>query len=179
MDLQYDDSNLQRLFAELDPKQRLQALKGGFRREAAQVRKTAINNLRSSGLRTDREMESGIRAIVFKQKVGFRVTVGTKVKGGKGTGTKLYGFHKNRRGEVKPILMWAELGTAERRTKSNGGKHTRMWAGRSRAAHSTGRMKTYGFMAQTLDQVADTVTDNLHKEVIESVERVAKKYGCI
>ena len=45
MEAQYDDSNLQRLFAELDPKQRLKALKAGFRREANQARKTAINNL--------------------------------------------------------------------------------------------------------------------------------------
>ena len=46
--IDYNDENLQRLFAELEPKRRLQAIKGGFRREANQVRKTAINNLRSS-----------------------------------------------------------------------------------------------------------------------------------
>ena len=46
--IEYDDKNLQRLFAELEPKRRMQALKGGFRREAYKVRKTAINNLRSS-----------------------------------------------------------------------------------------------------------------------------------
>src|SRR5574344_1060964 len=56
----YDDANLQRLFAEMDVKQRLQALKGAFRREANQVRKTALNNLRGS-IRTDKDMESGVR----------------------------------------------------------------------------------------------------------------------
>lgn len=178
MDYKYDDTNLQKLFMELEPKRRTQALKSGFRREANQVRKTAVNNLRSSGIRTDREMETGVRAIVFKQQAGFRVTVGTAHRRGRGKGT-LYGFHKNRRGEVKPILMWAELGTAERRTKSNGGKHTVMFSERSRAAHSTGRMKSYGFMAQTLFDVRETVTENLHNEVIQSVEKVAKKYGCI
>lgn len=172
MEARYDDSNLQRLFAELEPKQRLQALKGGFRREAGQVRKTAINNLRSSGIRTDRDLESGVRAVVFKQQAGFRVTVGTKA------GKKQYGFHKNRRGELKPILLWAELGTEDRRTKSNSGKHTRQWTGRLRSGHYTGRMKRYGFMAQTLDQVSGTVTENLHNEIIQNVEKVAKKYGC-
>ena len=39
-------------------------------------------------------------------------------------------------------------------------------------------MKRYGFMAQTLDQVESTVTESLHNEVIQSVENVAKKYGC-
>ena len=40
-------------------------------------------------------------------------------------------------------------------------------------------MRRYGFMKQTSDQVAGTVTENLHNEVIRSVEKVAKKYGCI
>lgn len=174
MDLQYDDRNLQRLFAELEPKQRLKALKAGFRREANQVRKTAVNNLRGSGIRTDKDLESGIRAVVFKQQAGFRVTIGTKA--GKG---KQYGFHKNRRGELKPVLLWAEMGTEDRRTKSNSGKHTRLWTGRLRKGHYTGRMRRYGFMQQTLDQVSSSVSDNLHNEVIQSVEKVAKKYGCI
>ena len=75
--IEYDDKNLQRLFAELEPKRRVQALKGGFRREANQVRKTAINNLRSS-INSSKDLEKGVRAIVFKRKAGFRVTVGTK-----------------------------------------------------------------------------------------------------
>ena len=75
--IDYDDRDLQRLFAELEPKRRVQALKGGFRREANQVRKTAINNLRSS-INSSKDLEKGVRAIVFKRKAGFRVTVGTK-----------------------------------------------------------------------------------------------------
>ncbi len=79
-DIDYNDDNLQRLFAELEPKRRLQAIKGGFRREANQVRKTAINNLRSS-IQSSKDLEKGVRAIVFKRKAGFRVTVGTKQAG--------------------------------------------------------------------------------------------------
>lgn len=176
MDLKYDDSNLQRLFAEMEPKQRLQALKGGFRKEAGRVRKTAINNLRGSGIRTDRDFESGVRAVVFKQQAGFRVTIGTKKAGKSG---KDYGYHTNRQGLKKPILIWAEEGTEERRTKSNSGKHTRRFTYRLRKGHYTGRMKRYGFMRKTRDEVAGSVTDNLHREVINSVEKVAKKYGCI
>ena len=78
--IDYNDENLQRLFAELEPKRRLQAIKGGFRREANQVRKTAINNLRSA-IQSDKDLEKGVRAIVFKRKAGFRVTVGTKRAG--------------------------------------------------------------------------------------------------
>lgn len=171
--IDYNDENLQRLFAELEPKRRLQAIKGGFRREANQVRKTAINNLRSS-IQSNKDLEKGVRAIVFKRKAGFRVTVGTKRAGKNGKGEA--GFHTNRQGLKKPVLIWAEEGTAERKTKPNQG--TRRRAARLRASHRTGRMKRYGFMAQTLTSVRDTVTANIHEMVTDNVKRIAEKYGC-
>lgn len=172
-DIDYDDRNLQRLFADMEPKRRLQAIKGGFRKEANLVRKTAINNLRNS-IRTDKDLEKGVRAIVFKRKAGFRVTVGTKKANKSGKGEA--GFHTNRQGLKKTVLIWAEEGTDERRTKPKQG--TRRRASRLRASHPTGRMKRYGFMAQTLRSVRDTVTDNVHKMVTENIEKIAKKYGC-
>lgn len=171
--LDYDDDNLQRLFAEMEPKRRLQAIKGGFRKEANQVRKTAVNNLRGS-IRSDRDLERGIRALVFKRKAGFRVTIGTKKAGRNGKGEA--GFHLNRQGVKKPVLIWAEEGTKERYTKSKAG--TRRRAARLRAAHRTGRMKRYGFMAKTLRDVRGKVTDDIHRMVIENVEKTASKYGC-
>lgn len=167
--VQYDDENLQRLFAEMDTRKRMKALKGAFRREANNVRKTAINNLRGS-IRTDRDLERGIRTVVFKRKAGFRVTIGTKKAGKSG---KEYGFHVNRRGLEKPVLIWAEGGTNLRRTKTK----TRIFT-RSRKGHKTGRMKRYGFMRKTLTDVRDRITDSLHDEVINSVTKEAKKYGC-
>lgn len=172
-DIDYDDRNLQRLFADMEPKRRLQAIKGGFRKEANLVRKTAINNLRNS-IRTDKDLEKGVRAIVFKRKAGFKVTVGTKKANKSGKGEA--GFHTNRQGLKKPVLIWAEEGTDERRTKPKQG--TRRRASRLRASHPTGRMKRYGYMAQTLRSVRDTVTDNVHKMVTDNVEKIAKKYGC-
>ncbi|WP_294610882.1 hypothetical protein [uncultured Bacteroides sp.] len=169
--IDYDDKNLQQLFAELEPKRRLQAVKGGFRKEANQVRKTVINNLRSS-IQSNNDLEKGVRAIVFKRKAGFRVTVGTKQAGKSGKGEA--GFHTNRKGLKKPVLIWAEAGTEERKTKSSGGKR----AARLRSSHRTGRMKRYGFMEQTLNGVRDTVTANIRNMVMENVEQIAKKYGC-
>ena len=171
--IDYNDENLQRLFAELEPKRRLQAIKGGFRKEANQVRKTAINNLRSS-IQSNKDLEKGVRAILFKRKAGFRVTVGTKRAGKNGKGEA--GFHTNRQGLKKPVLIWAEEGTKERQTKPK--KGTRRRAARLRASHRTGRMKRYGFMAQTLTSVRDTVTTNIHEMVAENVQKIAEKYGC-
>lgn len=171
--IDYNDRDLQRLFAELEPKRRLQAIKGGFRREANQVRKTAINNLRSS-IQSNKDLEKGVRTVLFKRKAGFRVTVGTKRAGKNGKGEA--GFHTNRQGLKKPILIWAEGGTEERKTKPKNG--TRRRSARLRASHSTGRMKRYGFMAQTLHSVRDTVTANIHEMVTDNVKKVAEKYGC-
>jgi hypothetical protein len=174
MPIEYDDSNLRQLFAELEPKRRTQALKGAFRREANQVRKTAINNLRSSGIKSSKDLEKGVRAVVFKRAAGFRVTIGTKRAGSNGKGEA--GYHINRQGLKKPILIWAESGTEERQTKPKQG--TRRRASRQRAQHSTGHMKRYGFMAQTLNDVKDTVTQNIHEMVIDNVQKVSEKYGC-
>lgn len=174
VELEYDDRNLQQLFVELQPKRRLQAIKGAYRKEANRVKKVAINNLRSSGLRSSKDMEKGIRAIVFKKKAGFRVTVGTKKANKKGKGE--YGYHTNRQGLKKPVLIWAELGTAERQTKASGGLFFRRVA-RKRKSHRTGRMKRYGFMAQTKASVSSEVTENIRKNIVESVHKVSQKYG--
>lgn len=169
--VEYDDSNLQRLFAEMEPRRRAQALRGGFRKAANDVRKKAVANLRSS-LQSNKDLEKGIRAAVFKRKAGFRVTIGTKKAGKDGRGES--GMHLNRQGLKKPVLIWAEAGTKERRTKSNG-RHRFQ---RMRAAHRTGRMQAYGFMDKTRSQVRETISADIRKQVTENVERIAKKYGC-
>ena len=168
---QYDDTQLQKLFTEMDVKHRKRALKGAFRREANQVRRTAINNLRSS-LHSNRDLEKGIRAIVFKKAAGFRVTIGTK-KANRKTGKGEKGMHINRQGLKKPVLIWAEGGTEQRKTKTK----TRFFV-RERRGHYTGRMKRYGFMRKTQTDVRDKVTANLRNEIVESVTKTANKYGC-
>lgn len=168
---QYDDTQLQKLFTEMDVKHRKRAFKGAFRREANQVRRTAINNLRSS-LHSNRDLEKGIRAIVFKKAAGFRVTIGTK-KANRKTGKGEKGMHINRQGLKKPVLIWAEGGTEQRKTKTK----TRVF-GRERRGHNTGRMKQYGFMRKTQTDVRDKVTADLRNEIVESVTKTANKYGC-
>ncbi len=170
-DISYDCRNLQRLFEELTPKRRAQAIKGALRRAANTIRRVAVNNLRSS-LNSNRDLERGVRAIVWKRQAGFRVTVGPKAASRK-TGKGERGYHTNRRGLKKPVLMWAEDGTDSRRTKSK----TRIFT-RSRKGHSTGRMKRYGFMARNKSETEANVTSMLHTEIINNVKRVAKKYGC-
>lgn len=168
---QYDDTQLQKLFTDMDVKHRKKALKGAFRREANQVRRTAVNNLRSS-LHSNRDLEKGIRAIVFKKAAGFRVTIGTK-KANRKTGKGEKGMHLNRQGLKKPVLIWAEGGTEQRKTKTK----TRVFV-RGRKGHNTGRMRRYAFMRKTQTDVRDKVTADLRNEIVESVTKTASKYGC-
>lgn len=178
IDVEIDYHNLQQLFVELEPKRRLQALKSAYRKEATRVRKVAIKNLRGSGLRNSKDLEKGIRTRLLKNKAGIQVTVGTKKANKRGKGES--GFHTNRFGQKKPILLWAELGTAERKTKSGGGilGILRRRAARKRKSHRTGRMRRYGFMEKTNLEVRDTVTNNIRKNIVESVIKISQKYGC-
>ena len=164
---EYDDSNLQKLFADLEPKRRMQALKGGIRRTANIVRKAAVANLRAS-MRSNRKLEKGIRAIVFKRKAGFRVTVGTG-KNNKG----FYQSSRRKDNRYLPVLMWAEDGTDQR----NRGSRRKILGIVSRRGASTGRMPRYGFIAATASQVRGEVTETMHREIAESVRRTARKYG--
>lgn len=175
--LEYDDSNLQRLWRALDPDKRKKALKGALRREAAKVRRVALGNLRDC-VSSNSELERGMRAVVWKRAAGFRVTIGTKAASKK-TGKGARGFYISRktRGKPgatgKPVLVWAETGTERRYTKTK----TRVFT-RSRKGHYTGRMKRYGFMRKTRNQVEGSVTDSLRREIVDNIKRTARKYGC-
>lgn len=160
-DIEYDDSNLQKMFAELEPKRRLQSIKGGLRRTANKVKRKAAENLRSE-IKSSKETEKGIRtALWVRRATGFRVTVGTKrLKKGQTRG--------------KPVALWAETGTTGRYTKNNGGRR----AFRKRKGHYTGIMRSTGFMTKTNQEVAGSVTQELHDMVTKEVIRISKKYGC-
>ena len=77
-DIYYDDSQLMRLFEALSPQARLKAMRGAFLNSAKELRKVAVANFRSSGIKTSRDSERGIRAVRYKRTLGYRVTVGTK-----------------------------------------------------------------------------------------------------
>ena len=190
-----DIDKLEKMMHDLEPKRRMQAVKGAFRKAANKVRKQAVSNLREKrsqilssrekanrrvdpGKNPNPELEKGIRALVYKRKTGFRVTVGTKKANKKGLGEK--GFHTNRR-ELKkpeeerrklPILLWAETGTKERHTKTR----TKIFR-RKKKGHYTGRMPTMGFMDKTRKEVEEKVTDDLKNAIEENIIKTARKYG--
>lgn len=166
MAVEYNDIQLQHLFAELEPKNRRKIFRGAFRKAASSVRRAAVANLKRSGLHNAPRMAKGIRASVFRRVAGFKVTVAPDKSRHKG-------FYKNSRGKEKPVLLWAERGTAERFTRSK----SRFFV-RSRKGHRSGRMRAFGYMARTLDQVQGKITDELHDDMRTEVVKIARKYGC-
>lgn len=173
----YDDRELTALFEDLSPTERLKALRGGFTKAANYVRRQARKNLRTATntkgntLHNADKLGRGIRRLVWKQKLGFRVTVGT--------GKKDQGMHTNQRGLKKPVLMWAESGTVERETKSTRRFYSRKKKGAFyEGKHSTGKMHRYGFMEKTLSEVQDKVSDMLHDSIITRIKKIAEKHGC-
>lgn len=172
----YRDKNLRRLFAALSPANRKKAIKGACRRVANSVKKVAINNLRSTGLHNAEQLSEGVRAMAFKREAGFRVTVAAKKANMLGRGEK--GMHKNRVGEKKPILIWAELGTKWRRTKADK-KYKVSIEGRWRTiGKHRGFMKRYGFMAKTRNQVNGSVGHKIKEEIAAKIKQISRKYGC-
>ena len=171
--MRYNDRNLRRLFAALDPAGRKKVIKGACRKVGNSVKKVAISNLRASGLKHAEEMSEGVRAVVFKREAGFRVTVASRKANRRGKGER--GMHRNRFGDKKPILAWAETGTKWRKSK----KATRyLIGGKWRMGAIRGYMKRYGFIAKTKSQIEHSVGNQLKDEIATKVTQIAKKYGC-
>lgn len=165
----YDDSNLQRLLESLTPDARRKAIKGALRRQARRTKEAAVSSLRATGINNADALSKGIRAKIFKRAIGFRVTAGSRNANKSGKGAQ--GMHTNRKGKMKPILAWAEDGTRSRSYR----KRRFLFSGKR---HNTGAMPRLGFMAKTKALVRGSVTDELRKEIIGSVKRTAKRYGC-
>lgn len=187
--IEYDDQALRKFFAEMDPKQRTKVLRGGFRTMASTFRKAAINNLRAE-MNSNADLEKGVRAIVFKQTLGFRVTVGTTMRRTKDRHgwQGVHGFYANRqvrknptRYSIRPVLIWAEDGTVPRRTKGERKVHKTERGFRKAYAYNgayRGRMRRYAFMVKAKEQTASSLTQKAQESLIKYTVKIAKKYGC-
>lgn len=163
-EFKYDDSNLQKLFKELEPKERIKSLRAVFRIAGNKVRKTTVAIIRQS-VNSNKELEKGVKVRLWKEVAGFRVTVGS----GKYHSKRFTGSFAR---EV-PVLRWLDTGTDARKTK-------RKFAlfGKGRKSHATGRLKRYAFMAKTKQQTESSVTTYVRDATVLIIKRIAKKYGC-
>lgn len=152
----YDDTRLVRLFEELDPKRRRQALKGAFRKAAFEVRNYARKGLKSE-IEASKEVLKGIRGAVYRRSLGFRVTVGSK-KGAKS------------RKEIVPLWM---LGTRDRRRKLSKSLRKALLG----KGGSTGRLKPRQFMDRAKAHAAPKAEKLIKDQILQQIEKTARKYG--
>ena len=176
-DFYYDDRRLMALFEALDQKARLKAMRGAMQAAARTLRKEAVANLRTSGLRSNKYVEKGIRAVAYKKIVGFKVTVGTKKRKVDYSGMNAV-QRKTKKHQLKDAIvpLWAEGGTANRRTM-----RTRSFFGLKISTKGKGRrtgaLRAYGFMAKTKQTAAPAMEQTVREKIVEYVEKTAKKYG--
>ena len=164
----------------LDPKTQRKAMKGAMRKEANNVKKAAQEAMESSGIGkgTKQALKKSIYSRVYPDRYGLGFMASTVGHGKRG-------IHTNRQGLQKPVAMWADEGTAQRRV----GKRKKGWSivtrtgrkGRAyeRSGHSTGRMPAYGFMKKADEQTAPGVEERLFQNLERNVEKAARKQGLL
>lgn len=162
IEVRFNPADYAHLYTEMQPRQRMQALKGAFRRTSTKLRRATVEQLRADGPRTNGRLEKCVRRVLLNAKrgsAGFKVTL-------MGVRGRTTGFYRNRRGQLKPVLVFAEDGTAPRNTRKG-----------KRARHSTGRLRRYGFLDKATKQLGPSIGDDVKNELKEQIKRIAAKYG--
>ena len=151
---------LQQVEAELSTRELRRAIKGSLNKEAKRVRRSAASYLRSSAvykggkLHNASAVAKGIRAKVYKDYSGFIVAANPYKK---------VGFHKNRRGLLKPVLMWANMGTQERTRKG--------------AKGSNGSMAAIDFIKKAENQAVPSSVRNIVVNYQNNVVKIIRRHG--
>lgn len=147
------------------------SLKGAYRTVGKKILSIARGNLMSSGLSHASKMKSGIRLRVYPRGGGFMITVKPHGK---------QGFHLNRFGLEKPVLMWAEGGTKERMLRylpSDGHHVIKTDKGFRTAIAFTGRMPAYRFLDGVYEQGVQILNRDIPSNLEGSVMKRAGKLG--
>lgn len=168
-----DLEKLQKMFEELDAKNRRKALKGAMRDAARKVRKVAVSKLRSSTkITSNKNLEKGVRALPYKKVLGFKTTIAFDKKRNKGFYVSQRILKKDLDAkDGKPVLLWSEGGTKSRKTRG------RIFFRRGK--RRTGKMPASHFMSETKRIVVSSVTKDMHDSLEKYVIKTAKKHGII
>lgn len=170
------------VYKALDMKTQRKAMKSAMRREGNRLKKAAIGNLKASGIGqgTKRSLHSGIYVRTYPDRYGLGFMVSVKPHG------KRKGIHLNRGGKEKPVLMWAEDGTRDRRS----GRRLSSFFGKSRftgrkvrqymrGGARRGKMRRYAFLEKTERQSTAGVETNLFNNLQSNLEKAARKQGLL
>lgn len=157
------------LLAAANMKDMRKAMNTALRKAGKKVLARTKDNVHASGLGRGvlEDVTDDLRLKVYGDAYPAGFMIPTRPHHGKG-------FHLNRFGKEKPVLMWAAMGTKSRNFAFKGGK-----VRPGVKSHPTGRMKDYGFVEKTESEMAGPVSDNLYDDFNKALERRLKKAGLI
>lgn len=150
----YDDDKFTRLLNALSEKERLRSMRKALNQMATRLRAAAISEM-PTAWQKNKDLRKGVQKAVWKKKAGFRVHVAANKGNGKG-------FYRNRRGQLKPVLLWGEDGTAMRATKQG-------W--------SRGAMPSEQFLVKGRDRVIGRLDTMYRDSMMTMMAKQALKYG--
>lgn len=157
------------LLRTFDRKELKRTLKDAYRRTGKRIAAVARQSVAAGGINDAGKLSKGVRVRVYPRGGGFMITVKPHGKSG---------YIKNRRGQERPVLMWAEEGTKERHPRSWSRRfliHTDAgfrWVGRSR-----GKMPAYHFLKEAEEQGPGIVEQEIGQEIEAAAVRRAVKLG--
>lgn len=164
---EYQCAEWTELLQVLDKKQLRNTLRKAYRKVARPLVAKARTSLMQRGPQNIKgnkaDWKSAVRARVYSRGGGFMVTVQPHGK---------RGYHVNRQGKEKPVLMWAEEGTAERFTRVKGFFS-------KKGAIPRGKMPKYGFLAAVEAPIYIQAEALLQPELESAVFFNCRKYGWI
>ena len=175
------------IFEVTDVKTQRNALRGSMRSEARNVKEIAKGYIRSiakgkkgrSLSQATSGIENGIYERVYPAKYGSGFMVSVIPHGRKG-------YHINRQGLEKPVLMWAETGTRKRHRGPRKGS-VKSWSRLTgtmtrkydRTGAYTGFMPEYGFLEKAEKAAASGVENRLFSKFEDNLERAARRKGLL
>ena len=145
------------------------AMKGAYRTTGKEILAIARGKLVSSGIAHASKMKNGIRLRVYPRGGGFMITVRPHGK---------QGFHVNRFGLEKPVLMWAEEGTKVRYVRHGGGQKVQTSDGQWRTlGRRRGQMPAYHFLSGVESEGAPIIERDISSALESQVMKIASKNG--
>lgn len=145
------------------------ALKGAYRTVGKEVLRIARDRLMQSGMAHASKLKKDIRLRVYPRGGGFMITVKPHGK---------QGYHVNRFGLQKPVLMWAEEGTTVRYVRKGGGQVAQLGDGKWRTlGRRRGQMPAYHFLDGVEAQGAPIIEKDMGTSLEEAVMKRARKMG--
>lgn len=148
-------ADLSTLLASVTPKQMGASWRGALMTSARKLRKIAIGYFKAAKLHNRGKMVKAFRASVRRDLKGFSVKIST----GKNHPQSLY---TNRRGQAKPIVLWANIGTHNR------------WRKTSKGRASTGSTTAHRFMDAARNHLP-AIKREIEVEVRKRAEKAVAK----